>query len=69
MPIELCSARAIDSSVTMNRESLILSDTIANRERTSIFIMCDGQEDAVMPMTDFIRGHLRGGSVKLIWWN
>ena len=37
-------------------------------ENFHFYNVCDGQEDAVMPMTDFIRGHLRGGSVKLIWW-
>lgn len=30
--------------------------------------VCDGQEDVVMPMADFGAGHLRGGSVKLIYW-
>ena len=42
------------------------------REQENIFHfynVCDGQENVMMPMSDFISGHLRGGSVKLIWWN
>lgn len=32
------------------------------------FNVCDGKEDAVMPMADFAAGHLLGGSVKLLYW-
>lgn len=32
------------------------------------FNICDGQEDATMSMADFGKGHLHGGSVKLICW-
>lgn len=30
--------------------------------------VCDEQENVIMPMEEFVRGHLLGGSVKLIWW-
>ena len=32
------------------------------------FNVVDGQEDIVIPMEEFTRDHLRGGSVKLFWW-
>ena len=31
--------------------------------------VCDEQENTVMPMAVFTRDHLRGGSVKLFWWD
>ena len=30
--------------------------------------VCDGGEDFTEPMADFARKHLKGGSVKLIYW-
>ena len=32
------------------------------------FNVSDDTEDAVLPMASFAAAHLRGGSVKLIWW-